>query len=63
MLITRQLQLANVSDRRYPMADIHQILYTVVDKLATEMKRRGEMYKNIAARFSFLRNVPYNVTS
>ena len=37
--------------------------YTIVDKLATEMKRRGEIYKEIAERFSFLSDVPYNVTS
>ena len=28
--------------------------YTIVDKLETEMKRRGEIYKKIAERFSFL---------
>ena len=37
--------------------------YTVVDKLATEMKKRGEIYKEIAERFSCLTDVPYNVTS
>jgi len=37
--------------------------YTIVDKLATEMKRTREIYKDIAERFSFLSHVPYNVTS
>ncbi|XP_038637303.1 zinc finger MYM-type protein 1-like [Scyliorhinus canicula] len=37
--------------------------YTIVDKLETEMKRRGEIYKEIAERFSFLSDVPHNVTS
>ncbi|XP_038649470.1 LOW QUALITY PROTEIN: zinc finger MYM-type protein 1-like [Scyliorhinus canicula] len=39
------------------------IFYTIVDKLETEMKRRGEIYKEIAERFSFLSDVPHNVTS
>ena len=37
--------------------------YTIVGKLATEMKRRGEIYKEIAERFSLLGDVPYHVTS
>jgi len=36
---------------------------TTFYKLATETKRRGEIYKEIAERFSFLSHVPYNVTS
>ena len=36
---------------------------TVVDKLETEMRRRGEIYKEISERFSFLSDVPHNVTS
>ncbi len=37
--------------------------YTIVDKLGTEMRRRGKIYKEIAERFSFLSDVPHNVTS
>jgi len=37
--------------------------YTIVGKLATEMKRRGEIYKERAERFSFLSDAPYNVNS
>ena len=37
--------------------------YTIVNKLATEMKRSGEIYKEIAERISFLSDVPYDVTS
>lgn len=37
--------------------------YTIVDKLETEMRRRGVIYKEIAERFSFLSDVPHNVTS
>ena len=37
--------------------------YTIVDKLAPDMKRRGEIYKEIAERFSFLSDAPYNVNS
>ncbi|KAG7163988.1 hypothetical protein Hamer_G014447 [Homarus americanus] len=37
--------------------------YTIIDKLETEMRRRGEIYKEIAERFSFLSDVPHNATS
>ena len=37
--------------------------YTFVDKLATEIKRKGEIFKEIAEKLSFLSQVPYNVTS
>ena len=37
--------------------------YTIVDKLETEMRRRGEIYKEISERFHFLSDVPHNVTS
>jgi len=36
---------------------------TFVDKLATEMKRSGDLYKEIAERVSFQSDVPYNVIS
>ena len=39
------------------------IFYIIVDKLETEMRRREEMYKEISERFSFLSDVPHNVTS
>ena len=37
--------------------------YTIVDKLETEMRKREEIYKEMAQRFSFLSDVPHNVTS
>ena len=37
--------------------------YTIVDNLETEMIRRGKIYKEISERFSFLSDVPHNVTS
>ncbi len=37
--------------------------YTIIDKFETKMRRRGEIYKEIAERFSFLSDVPHNVTS
>ena len=37
--------------------------YIIVDNLTTERKRRGEIHKEITKRFSFLSDVPYNVTS
>jgi len=36
--------------------------HRIVDKLATEMRRRDEIYIEIAERFSFLSHVSYNVT-
>ena len=33
------------------------IFYTDVDKFETEMRKRGEIYKEIAERFSFLGDV------
>ena len=36
---------------------------TIVDKLETEMRRREDIYKEISERFSFLSEVPHNVTS
>ena len=36
--------------------------YTIVDKLETEMKIRGEIYREISGRFSFLSDAPHNVT-
>ena len=37
-------------------------IYTIVDKLETEMRRRREIYKEISERFYFLSDVPHNVT-
>ena len=37
--------------------------YAIVVKFAIEMKKSGEIYKEIEERFSFLSDVPYNVTS
>ncbi|KAJ1201433.1 hypothetical protein NDU88_005242 [Pleurodeles waltl] len=37
--------------------------YTIGDKLETEMRRREEIYKEIAERFYYLSDVPPNVTS
>ena len=37
--------------------------YTIVDKLETEMRKRGEIYKEISDRFPFLSDVSHNVTS
>ena len=37
--------------------------YIIVDKLETEIKIRGEIYKEIAERFSFPSDVPHNVTA
>ena len=33
---------------------------TIIDKLETEMKRRGKVYKEIPERFSFLIYEPHN---
>lgn len=37
--------------------------YTIIDRLKTEMRKRGEIYKEIADKFSCLSDVPHNVTS
>ena len=36
--------------------------YTIVGKLETEMRRRGEIYKDISERFSLLSDVPHKIT-
>ena len=71
MWITRQLQLANVSENNVPnegdAPDVYlnarekfriTTFYAIVHKLETEMKKRGEIYREIAGTFSFLSDVP-----
>ena len=41
----------------------HTTFDTIVDKLESEIRRRGEVYKEIANRFSFLNDIPNEGTS
>ena len=76
MLITRELQLAIKRIRKKVPNDGDSpevylnardkfritTFYTIVDKLEAEMKIRGEIYREISERFSFLSDAPHNVT-
>ena len=69
MLITGQLKLANIRKKVPNDGDAPEVylnasdkfrittFYTIIDKLEIEMRRRGEIYKEISERFSFLSDV------
>jgi hypothetical protein len=52
MFITRQLKLTNESERSYKMTFLITGFYTIIDRLRTEMRKRGEIYKEIPYTFS-----------